>query len=93
MINLLGWAGSAAVISAYALISTGKLSGKSTAYQLLNLMGGVFLIINTLFYGAYPSTFVNIVWAFIALSVLFKASNGVLRNAKRESGEHYKHTN
>lgn len=88
IINIIGWAGSAAVIGAYALVSSGKLTGKSIPYQLLNLVGGIFLVINTLFYGAYPSTFVNLVWAVIAVSVLTKAVGGVLRNEKREPVEH-----
>ena len=93
IINLVGWVGSAAVISAYALISTGKLGGKSIPYQLLNLVGGIFLVINTFYFGAYPSTFVNLVWAVIAVSVLVKAGSGVLGNAKRETTEQCKSIN
>ncbi len=37
------------------------------AFQLLNLGGAILLIINTAYYGAYPSTFVNIVWIGIGL--------------------------
>ncbi len=66
-INLIGWAGSAAVILAYVLVSTNRLKGDSVAYQILNLFGGVFLITNTIYFGAYPSTFVNFVWVCIAI--------------------------
>lgn len=67
VINLIGWLGSAAVIAAYLLVSTNRLKGDAVAYQLLNLVGGVFLVINTIFWGAYPSTFVNLVWIGIAV--------------------------
>jgi hypothetical protein len=39
----------------------------STAYQLLNIIGSVFLVANTIFYRAYPSSFVNVIWAGIAI--------------------------
>ncbi len=66
-IDILGWMGAAAVVVAYALVSTKRVSGDSTAYQLLNLVGSIFLIINTVHYGAYPSTLVNVVWLGIAV--------------------------
>jgi hypothetical protein len=70
LVNLLGWLGSAAVIAAYALVSLNRLRGDSAAYQALNLVGGAFLIVNTIYWGAYPSTLVNLVWVFIAIVAL-----------------------
>ena len=72
-IDILGWIGSVEVILAYGLISNGKLDSQSVTYQLLNLTGAILLIINTIFYGAYPSTFINIVWVGIAVVALAKA--------------------
>ncbi len=66
-IDILGWVGASVVLVAYALVSARRVSGDSTAYQLLNLVGSAFLIINTVHYGAYPSTFVNVVWLGIAV--------------------------
>lgn len=72
-INLIGWAGSAAVIAAYILVSLNRLRGDSAVYQMLNLVGGIFLIVNTIYFGAYPSTFVNGVWVCIAIFALARA--------------------
>jgi hypothetical protein len=72
-INLIGWVGSAAVILAYILVSADRLKGDSVAYQMLNLFGGVFLIVNTIYWGAYPSTFVNFVWVGIAILAIARA--------------------
>ena len=72
-INLIGWAGSAAVILAYILVSANRLKGDSVAYQMLNLFGGGFLIVNTIYWGAYPSTFVNFVWVGIAAFAIARA--------------------
>jgi hypothetical protein len=69
-INLIGWIGSAAVLLAYALVSSKRVQGDSVAYQVLNLFGSVCLLINTIYWGAYPSSFVNIVWTGIALFAL-----------------------
>jgi hypothetical protein len=74
LINLIGWAGSAAVILAYVLVSLNRLRGDSVTYQLLNLVGGLFLIVNTIFWGAYRSTFVNLVWVCIALFALARVA-------------------
>ena len=71
-IEIFGWIGSAAVILAYALISTNKVQNNSSLYQLLNLAGSICLIANTGYNHAYPSAFVNVVWSFIALFALVR---------------------
>ncbi|HNR74671.1 MAG TPA: hypothetical protein PKH83_06595 [Cyclobacteriaceae bacterium] len=71
-ITALGWIGSVAVIAAYALNSLQKIKSNSTGFQLLNLTGAVLLIINSIFKEAYPFTFINSVWAVIALVSLFR---------------------
>jgi len=67
IVDVTGWAGAAALLIAYALVSTGRWQGTTVAYQCLNIAGGVLLVINTIYYRAYPSAFVNIVWIGIAL--------------------------
>jgi hypothetical protein len=70
LIDITGWAGSACVLIAYGLLSIQKLTAASRLYQWLNISGSICLIVNTIFYSAYPSTFVNIVWLFIAIFAL-----------------------
>jgi hypothetical protein len=65
--DAIGWVGAAALLVAYAMISHKKLEGDSGAYQLLNISGSILLAANTIFYGSYPSTFVNLIWAGIAV--------------------------
>jgi hypothetical protein len=74
LIDIIGWIGAVAVLVAYGLVSTKKLESNSTAYHLLNLAGGIFLITNTIYYRAYPSTMVNLVWAGIAVYGIVKYS-------------------
>jgi hypothetical protein len=65
--DAIGWAGAAFLLMAYAMISSKKLEADSAAYQLLNIIGSIFLVANTIFYRAYPSSFVNVIWAGIAV--------------------------
>jgi hypothetical protein len=65
-IDVLGWIGSVEVIAAYALNSYQRMKSDSLYFQLLNLTGAIFLIINTVYYCAYPSAFINVVWVVIA---------------------------
>lgn len=71
-ITAIGWVGSVAVIAAYALNSMQKLTSNSFTFQLLNLSGAILLIINSVFKEAYPFTFINTVWAVIAIVAIFK---------------------
>jgi hypothetical protein len=64
--DAIGWVGATALLIAYAMVSSRKLEGDSGAYQLLNISGSLLLAANTMFYGSYPSTFVNVIWAGIA---------------------------
>lgn len=69
-IDVLGWIGALLVIIAYFMVSTRRVAGDALSYQLLNLSGGLLLIANTAFYGAYPSSVVNLVWVGIAVYAL-----------------------
>ena len=65
--DAIGWVGASALLVAYAMVSARKWEGHSSAFQLLNIGGSALLGANTIFYGAYPSTFVNVIWAAIAI--------------------------
>jgi hypothetical protein len=73
IVDGLGWLGAAAVLIAYGLVSAGRVRGRSLPYQLLNAVGSVLLMINTYYYRAYPSTFVNVLWLAIAVYSLVSA--------------------
>ena len=65
--DALGWVGAVALLVAFAMVSSRKWEGHSSAFQFLNIGGSALLAANTIFYGAYPSTVVNLVWAAIAI--------------------------
>jgi hypothetical protein len=72
LIDIIGWVGSVEVIAAYALNSYKVIKPDSFLFQILNLTGAIFLIINTVYLESYPSTFINVVWVVIASSSLIK---------------------
>jgi hypothetical protein len=72
LIDILGWVGSVAVIAAYGLNSYQKIKSDSLLFLLLNLVGGIFLIIYSVYYTAYANTFINVVWVIIAIPALYQ---------------------
>ena len=67
IVNLIGWLGAICSLSAYFLVSSNRLSGTSVKFQTLNIMGGLFVFINSAYHGAIPSAVINIIWIGIAL--------------------------
>jgi hypothetical protein len=72
VVNILGWIGSIAVVAAYGLNSYQKIKSDSIAFQVLNLTGAIFLIINSIYKQAYPFTFINSVWSVIAIVAIIE---------------------
>lgn len=75
ILNAIGWIGSFLVIGAYALNSYQKIKSDSVLFQLMNLVGGILLIANSLYKEAYPFTFINSVWVIIAIAALVRNSS------------------
>ena len=78
IVDVIGWLGAAALLAAYGLVSSKRLDGDSMTYQLLNLICAVLLIVNSTYYGAYPSTFVNVVWIGIAVVTILHVKKKAL---------------
>jgi hypothetical protein len=67
IVDLVGWIGAGTLLLAYAMVSFKRLRADSGRYQLLNAFGSCCLIVNTTYYRAYPSAFVNVIWILIAI--------------------------
>lgn len=72
LIDIIGWSGSIMVIAAYGLNSYQKIKSDSQLFLFLNLVGGLFLIIYSVYYTAYANTFINVVWVIIAIPAIVK---------------------
>ena len=73
-IDIIGWVGVVGLLAAYAAVSMRKVEGDASSYQLLNIVGGVLLIANSFYYGAYPSVGLNVVWVGIGVVALLRRS-------------------
>jgi hypothetical protein len=72
LVEIIGWIGSIEILLAYGLNSYQKIRSDSLAFSLLNLTGGLFLMLYTIYKDAFANTFVNLVWVIIALIALGK---------------------
>lgn len=70
--EIVGWLGTLAILLAYLLVTTKKISADDRNYQILNLAGAIGIIINSYVHGAIPSVGLNVVWLLIALYGLLK---------------------
>ena len=73
IVNVVGWIGMACLIGAYVLVTLGRITGPGLTFQLMNLVGGGFLMVNSAYYGAWPSAALNVVWVVIGTVGLVRA--------------------
>ena len=58
------------ILAAYLLVTTGRVTGRSRAFQWMNLLGAAGFVVNGLWHRAMPSATLNIVWMIIAAGAL-----------------------
>lgn len=68
--EIVGWYGTVAIISAYALVSFNIISADSVLYQLLNLTGAIGIIVISLIKKVRQSVVLNAFWLAIAVIAL-----------------------
>jgi hypothetical protein len=73
-IEIVGWVAAAMMLSAYLLLTAGRISARSRWYHWLNALSGAGFIINSGWNGAYPSAFINLIWMMIGLYGVFGRS-------------------
>lgn len=78
LITILGWTGSVLYLLAYALVSLKKAEGDSMLYQGINIVAGVFLVIYTIYLGAFATTALNAAW--VAIGVITLGRKWLTRN-------------
>ena len=74
-IEVVGWAGALLILAAYALLTAGKLKADDRAYQWMNVAGALGFIVNSGWNGAVPSAALNVIWAGIGLTALWRIAH------------------
>lgn len=72
LVDFAGWSAALLILSAYALISSGKLQAHAPLYQWMNVAGAIGFIINCAWNGAWPSVALNVVWVGIGVLALLR---------------------
>lgn len=72
LIEIFGWYGTIAIISAYFLNSFGVLSSADVLYQLLNISGAIGIVLISFKKQAYQPMILNIIWTIIGTLALVK---------------------
>ena len=83
LIDITGWLGAIVLLSAYQLVSAGRLDGDGAAFQLLNLAGATALLANSGYHRAWPSAGLNAVWLVIGLIALARAKRSAARSSEQ----------
>lgn len=78
----IGWIGFIFCSSAYMLLNVRIIRFDGIIYQLLNIVGGVCLVISASFFSDIPNTAANILWVFIALFGIIRYSKS-FRSSKK----------
>jgi hypothetical protein len=82
LVEIAGWGGAILILLAYLLLSAGRLSGQSLAYQAMNVVGAAGFVVNGWWHRALPSATLNILWLLIGLF----ASTQILKRRRRQAG-------
>jgi len=69
-VEVIGWAGAALILGAYALLSSGRLRAESLTYHLMNILGAAGFVVNSGWNGALPSAAMNVIWMGIGVYAL-----------------------
>jgi hypothetical protein len=67
-----GWYGMSALILAYGLVSFEVIQGNGIAYQLLNLSGGIGLMIVAAAKNVLQSVLLNVFWTIIGIVAILR---------------------
>lgn len=82
MEHVIGGIGTILVLTAYFLVSTGRVHSTSLAFQGINLVGAILLTIYGFLLFAWATVALNGVWGLIAIVALFR----VFRDRSKRNG-------
>lgn len=70
--EIVGWIGSFVIVGVYGLNSYQKIRSDSRLFYVLNIVGGILLILYSFYKEAHPNVFINVVWVLIAIPALLR---------------------
>ncbi|MGM0386492.1 MAG: CBU_0592 family membrane protein [Actinomycetota bacterium] len=79
LIGLVGWVGAAVIVGAYALVTNGRVSPGSVAYQGFNIGGAAALALSATVSGAWPLVATNLIWVVIGAQAILSLKHVAVR--------------
>jgi hypothetical protein len=76
---ILGWSGAALQLGAYGALAAGRLTGRSAALYILNVIGGVGVGLNSMAQKALPSAMLNAAWVAFGMVGLARLTSAQVR--------------
>ncbi|MES2456232.1 MAG: hypothetical protein V4594_11840 [Bacteroidota bacterium] len=70
LINTIGWLGVLLCTLGYLLLSMKVIKAESISFQLLNIIGGLFLVATAVETRDLPNAAANVLWMFIGVYAL-----------------------
>lgn len=70
ILETIGWYGALAIFLAYVLVSYGVVQPDTYTYQILNLTGGIGIVVVSFWKKNYQPGVLNIIWSVIAASAI-----------------------
>ncbi len=72
VVEIIGWTGAVLMLTAYMLVSMGRMRGTAPPFQWMNAVGAACFVVNTWWHGAIPSMVVNAIWSGIGFWGLWR---------------------
>lgn len=76
LINTIGWLGVILCTLGYLLLSMKVIKAESLSFQLLNIVGGLFLVATAVETRDLPNAAANLLWMFIGVFALGRQLRG-----------------
>ena len=67
LFDTIGWLGALLFLGSYFLLIIKKWISTSDHFHVCNVLGGLLVGVSALYDRSYPSAFINLAWALIAL--------------------------
>ncbi len=71
-VDVIGWAGVIAILTAYILLNFNFLTTKNLVYQILNLTGSCAILFESYKKKDYEPVILHLVWAIIAIIIMIR---------------------
>lgn len=71
IITVLGWIGAFGAVTAYGMVTTGRWTSSSGAFQVTNLVAAALMFLVAAYNDVWPSAAANVVWVAIGAHALW----------------------